>query len=265
MISPYHCSVRRIGLLACALLLLLTTALVPGVSAAETVKVADRSRCMLPPGVQTAAPVGVGACPGVRPGAFFTSPVAGCTFNFLFQGNDGYRYIGSAGHCLLDQSGFEVWPVGEGPVVQASGSAVGRGAYAKLKGERDFGLIRLDPGTKANPQMCHFGGPTGMDDELMNGPVVLEHYGNGLAVSELAPARTSVALNTRNPDTVSAIGLASFGDSGSGATRAGRALGVVVAIGVGSGNVFLTRVAPQVAEAEQALGIRLTLQTASRR
>jgi hypothetical protein len=98
--------------------------------------------------------------------------------------------------------------------------------------------------------------------------VLIEHYGNGVGVSAIAPARTSLALNTRDPDVVTAIGLAALGDSGSGAMRAGKALGVLVAIGLSSsevGDIFITRLPPQIAQAQRVLGIRLALQTAPRR
>src|SRR5262245_45885553 len=55
--------------------------------------------CTLIP-VPAAAPVGTGTCPGVRPGGIVVSDVGQCTLNFLFQGSDGARYIGTAGHCI---------------------------------------------------------------------------------------------------------------------------------------------------------------------
>jgi SAM-dependent MidA family methyltransferase len=43
-----------------------------------------------------------------------------------------------------------------------NGNRIGEFAYAILQDPKDFALIRLDPGVAANPQMCHFGGPTGV-------------------------------------------------------------------------------------------------------
>src|SRR5688500_18129194 len=54
--------------------------------------------------VNTAAPFGVGTCPGVRPGGVVVSDTGQCTLNFLFEGSDGNRYIGTAGHCILGES-----------------------------------------------------------------------------------------------------------------------------------------------------------------
>src|ERR671918_3214943 len=77
--------------------------------------------CKLIP-VPAAAPVGTGPCPGVRPGAIVQSDVGQCTFNFRFNGSDGRRYIGTAGHCVLGESSFggecageESWSRGNGP------------------------------------------------------------------------------------------------------------------------------------------------------
>ncbi|HYZ90975.1 MAG TPA: hypothetical protein VFA34_01115 [Actinomycetota bacterium] len=221
-----------------------------------------------PIAARTASPVGTGACSGVRPGAFFSSPIGGCSFNFLFKGADGQRYMGTAGHCLVGEGKERSWAPGKGPVINAGGRVVGHAAYGILNEVRDFGLIRLDAGVKASPSMCHFGGPTGTYTERSSGPVFVEHYGNGLAISSVLPARTSVAMNTSDPDYVTATGLAAFGDSGSGATVGGKALGVLVSIGISSasiGNVFITRLPPQVARAERMLGTQLTLQTAPRR
>lgn len=228
--------------------------------------IADAATCRAI-AARTASPVGFGGCSGVRPGAFFTSPIGGCSFNFLFKGSDGYRYMGTAGHCLVADGVEAKWGPGKGPVIEAGGQTIGRAAYGVLKDERDFGLIRLNSGVKASAQMCHFGGPTGMDTTHSASPVLIEHYGNGLAVSSVVPGRTSIALNTLDANEVMAIGAAAFGDSGSGATRGGKALGVLVAIGATTspaGDIFITRLDAGVARAQQILRTKLTLQTAPR-
>ncbi len=244
---------------------LIATVLAPAAQASALIEIADR--CTLPLRVRAASPIGTGGCSGVRPGAFFSSPVAGCTFNFLFRGTDGYRYMGTAGHCLVAQDEVASWPIGAGPEIRSdAGALVGRGAYAINKENRDFALIRLDHSARANAQMCHFGGPTGLDDSHSSAPATLEHYGQGAGVSNVAPGRTAVAANTTGENAVIAMGVAIPGDSGSGVTRSGRALGVLVAlvIGVTPGNIYITRLIPQLEEAEQAIGTDLTLVTAAR-
>lgn len=231
-------------------------------------------------GVPAAAPVGIAACPGVRPGAAVRSEAGLCTFNFLFAGSDGRRYIGTAGHCILGDgpaatnAGEILWAPGTGPAARdAGGGRVGEFAYAILEDPKDFALVRLDPGVAASPQVCHFGGPTGLNADLVSGPVLLQHYGQGLGLGLALPARTSVALGMPSPDHVFAVGVVAPGDSGSGAITAdGRAVGVITTLGVhaaglgtsgvDAGTVGITRLGPQVSQAEGAMGIGLGLQTA---
>jgi hypothetical protein len=235
--------------------------------------------CKLIP-VPAAAPFGTGTCPGVRPGAIVNSDAGQCTFNFRFNGGDGERYIGTAGHCILGESpvggdvGEESWAEGTGPVARdADGNRIGEFTYAILQDPKDFALIRLDDGVEASPQMCHFGGPNGTNADQGSGPVVLNHFGNGIGVGSVLPARSALALGTPNPDHVFAQGVAVPGDSGSGVISSdGRALGVLVTVGlhsgsigtggVDAGDVGITRIPPQEARAEQVLGTTLNLQTA---
>ena len=232
--------------------------------------------------VQAAAPVGVGTCPGVRPGAIVQSDKGSCTFNFLFAGSDGRRYIGTAGHCILGDSpvggdvGEQSWAPGTGPEARdGDGNRIGEFAYAILQDPKDFALIRIDEGVAADPQMCHFGGPTGINSDTpgLDSPTVLHYFGNGLAVGSVVPARSALALGMPDPDHVYAEGLVVPGDSGAGIiSEDGRAVGVVVTTGVHSasvgtsgidaGLVGITRIAPQLDRAEDVLGIGLTLETA---
>jgi hypothetical protein len=230
--------------------------------------------------VPLAAPVGIGSCPGVRPGAIVESDTGQCSFNFLFLGSDGDAFIGTAGHCILGESpvggdvGETSWAPGTGPEARdAGGARIGEFAYAILQDPKDFALIRLDAGVAASPQMCHFGGPTGVNSDLVSGAVVLHHYGNGVAIGSVLPARTGVAIGMPDPDHVFAQAIALPGDSGSGIiSDDGRAVGVVVTVGVHTGGigtggvdagiVGITRLAPQVERAEEVLGIGLALQLA---
>ena len=250
-----------------------------GGSASEADFTLGGKPCKLIP-VPAAAPVGTGTCPGVRPGAIVTSDAGQCTFNFLYNGSDGERYIGTAGHCILGDSpvggdvGEESWAPGTGPVARdGEGNRIGEFAYAILQDPKDFALIRLDDGVQASPQMCHFGGPNGTNADQPSSPVVLNHFGNGLGVGSVLPARSALALGMPHPDHVFAQGAAVPGDSGSGVISSdGRAVGVLVTVGVHSssigtdgvdaGVVGITRIPPQEARAEQVLGTTLNLQTA---
>jgi hypothetical protein len=226
-------------------------------------------------GTEVAAPpVGVGPfCSGVRPGATVLSSRGQCSFNFMWKDPSGNRYMGTAGHCIVAEGEQRTWSYGSGPVAEnGQGVRVGEFVYGVLQDPKDFALIRLDSGAAASPQMCHFGGPTGQNDELTLGPVTINHYGQGLGVGLTIPGRSAVATSMLDPDHVYADGAVIFGDSGSGAISSdGRALGVVVTTGLHLGTTFrdtgtmgITRLKPQVLAAQQALGISsLTLQTAS--
>ena len=248
-------------------------------AAADSNWTLDGKPCKLIP-VPAAAPVGTGTCPGVRPGAIVNSDAGQCTFNFLFNGSDGRRYIGTAGHCILGESpiggdvGEESWAPGTGPeATDGDGNRIGEFAYAILEDPKDFALIRLDSGVPASPQMCHFGGPNGTNTDQGSSPVVLNHFGNGVGVGTVLPARSALAFGMPDPDHVYAEGAVVPGDSGSGIISSdGRAVGVIVTTGVHSssigtggidaGTMGVTRLAPQEARAEQVLGVGMTLQTA---
>lgn len=248
-------------------------ALLPSLDGGEAVVTSAGEPCR-PIGAPAANPVGTGPCSGVRPGALVETPLGFCTLNFLFDGSDGGRYVGTAGHCVLSNGGEKSWAAGTGPVAKdASGDRIGEFAYAVLSDPKDFALIRLDAGVPADPQMCHFGGPTGSNRDTPTAPVVLHHYGQGLVLGDTVPGRTSLALTGMpSKDNVEAVGAVISGDSGSGViSDDGRAVGVVVTVGVAVGfangqpvvgDVGITRIGPQEERAEDVLGIGLTLRTA---
>lgn len=233
--------------------------------------------------VPTATPVGTGTCPGVRPGAVVRSDAGQCTFNFLFDASDGRRYIGTAGHCILEQSdaggdvGERSWPAGTGPEARnAAGDRIGEFAYAILQDPKDFALIRLDDAVSARAGMCHFGGPTGVNNDHpgTTNPVDLNYFGEGAGVSLVVPARSAVAPGMPDPDHVYAEGVAVPGDSGSAVTSGdGRAVGVLVTVGIHTGSIGtsgldagtigITRLSPQLRRAEQVLGVDFELREAA--
>lgn len=236
------------------------------------------------PAATPTSPVGVGTCPGVRPGARLISDKGLCTLNFLFRGPDGERYMGTAGHCVLKSgtvgaadTGESIWEKGKGPVAQDSERRrIGEFVYAVLASPKDFALIRLDPGVEASPAMCHFGGPTGVYDGTTEDAelVVLQYFGMGLGIGKVLPARSAVAAGIPDVNHVRAAGIAIPGDSGSGVISSdGRAVGVLVTVGahigsegtgqngVDAGTIGITRLVPQVARAEEALGIELEMVT----
>lgn len=210
-----------------------------------------------------ATPVGVGPCDGVRPGGFHRTKIGGCTWNFLFKGSDGRKYMGTAGHCLVSE-GEKVWKAGGPPVkglIDGDEVRVGEAVYGVNDFRRDFGLVRLGKNVPASPKMCHFGGPSAgaVDPEI---GTLLHHYGNGLIYGDTVPARTSVAADVLNdPWTVYSMGAALFGDSGSAViTEDGNAVGVLVHLS--AAGVGISRLTPHLERAEAKLGIDFKLKTA---
>lgn len=219
----------------------------------------------------------LGTCTGARPGSrvnHLVNPAFECTLNFVFQGGDGYRYIGTAGHCVTNGP-TRAWEPGQGPEASSRGTRIGEYAYGAFGGSHDFGLVRLDPDVAASPEMCHFGGPTAVFTSLADEPKVLHHYGNGkgmlglpvIPLGTLSPARSGVANTTSNRAYVDGNLVHTGGDSGSPVITAdGEAVGVLVATVVdpdnGGGIARSTRISNQLARAESALGTTLTLLTA---
>ena len=216
--------------------------------------------------------VGGEACGGIRPGAPVLTPVGQCTLNFLWRGSDGRQYVGTAGHCLLEGSNqsMAVFPPGEGPLARdAGGQPIGEFAYAALDRVSDFALIRLFPGVVASPEICRFGGPTGIDAAPIPALTPLHYVGRGSVTGSLVPARTQLTVEGDDIRQLTGLGVASPGDSGSPLLGLdGRATGVVVATGAAlplapTGLfVFSVRIAPEMGRASQALSVGFDLVTA---
>ncbi len=228
-----------------------------------------------------ALPAAPSACTGARPGAHIETPIGSCTANFVFQGSDGHRYIGTAGHCILKYDTWtRTWRVGEGPWAKIDGRKAGEFAYASyVNGWTDFALVRLDPAFPWSPAMMHFGGPTGLYTEHQDEPTLVHYTGNAVGIGNVfnktdfgvgdedvrpLSARTGVASHTMSEEYVYIFDPGWFGDSGSGViTEDGRALGTLVWLTADPyGNTVLTRTDWSLELAEHVLGIELTLQTA---
>jgi hypothetical protein len=201
------------------------------------------------------------------------TPVGQCTLNFLWRGTDGRDYIGTAGHCLLEGTNRTqaVFGPGEGPPARdAAGHRIGEFAYAVLDEVGDFALIRLDPDVDASPEICRFGGPTGLDVGPIAALTPLHHVGRGTLTGGLVPARTQLTVEGGDIRVVTGVGVASAGDSGSPLVDLdGRAVGVVVATGPSlplapTGLlVFSMRIAPEMGRAAKAMGVAFDLVTAA--
>jgi hypothetical protein len=235
--------------------------------------------CRLIAPAPNAAPVGTTACPGVRPGGIVRVPAGMCSLNFVFRGNDRRTYVGTAGHCVVLKAPAEKKYSGDRapPAFDQYGRSIGNFVYGVLNDTKDFALIRLNPGVKYSPKMCHFGGPDGMYQKHEPGPSILRQYGNGIYWGDTLPARTLVAPTMIDPEIVYAVGEGGPGDSGSGVINAaGEAVGVLVA-GVDcratgtcvpgtpwlSSLMVITRLDSQLKRAQQVMKIKLTMLSAT--
>jgi hypothetical protein len=196
--------------------------------------------------------------------------------NFLFSDDRGNRYIGTAGHCVIDQ-GLSTWSRGEGPVASDfDGNRIGEFLFAVaiMDEELDLALARLDPGVKASPKMCEFQGPTGINTETPAfEPVLLNFFGHGQLISEGLPARSAVANGMPSKRHVYALGPGFLGDSGSGVlSEDGRAVGILSTGGLHTkdpqfpqtghlGTIGIVRLKPQIQLAERELLVDLKLKT----
>ncbi len=195
-----------------------------------------------------------------------------CTLGFLYRDKrTGRSYMTTAGHCVLAVEAERKWGPRAGPTaVDLAGKKIGTFVYAAMKGVKDFGLILIDRKVTANAQVCHFGGPTGLNEERRNDPSVLEFYGQADFPGGVLPARSGVTINTRDDEFVWAQAPIGLGDSGGPwMTNDGRALGYLTHVlgyrtGTEIGVALVRRLGPQVANAERALRIHLTLVTARR-
>ena len=119
--------------------------------------------------------------------------------------------------------------------------------------------------------MCAWGGPTRLLTEAVDGRTELRHHGGGLLLGDTVPTRRAVGDSLPKVPRLHALGAVSPGDSGGDHDRRGAAVGINVTIepyldtGVTTNVVSLMgmqRLDLAVAEAEQALGVRLVLRTA---
>jgi hypothetical protein len=262
--------VNRWGSRALVVLVLVVGAVAGGGVRADTAPPAAPLETISPEGCtyltgpDSATPVGVGSCSGVRPGAGFSAAGAGCSLNFVFTDEAGNEYIGTAGHCYVPGGSDVTWAPGAGPFARQDGSTFGHAVFAVLKPGYDFALIRLADGVIADPSMCHFGGPTSLYDAFDSTPLVLHQYGRGIVLGDTVPGRSGFTVTGGNDNMITAYLPVTFGDSGSGVIDSdGRAMGVAVAISANPlGPTVISRLDVGLALAEQRLGIDLTLVTA---
>jgi|GEM_PF-1599649 len=115
-------------------------------------------------------------CQGIRPGVHI-SGLGGCTANFIFSDPQGNKYVGTAGHCI-NQGGY---------ATVSNIGLIGQAVFSTGDGGvgNDFALIKInaDKLSLVNPEMCDWGGPTG----VFTGPSItgrrVLHTGHGYGVT----------------------------------------------------------------------------------
>lgn len=167
-----------------------------------------------------------------------------CTAGYVWRDELGRRYVGTAGHCLLD--GDATATHGPGADFDASALevfacirecefggflsesfrgdlvALGDVAYARQESPRgvdvghDFGLVEVPAGVPVRATMPVFDGPFA-SGSLGTGDLVC-HYGNGILAGEIWPTMGRAGIGLGASDTTFAfLGAVTPGDSGSAA------------------------------------------------
>lgn len=199
----------------------------------------------------------------IRPGVSVSSSYGNCTSNFLYAENEVTYYLGVAAHCFsedadtVDPCEARTAPAGfseieiqnatrPGVLAYSSWSAMqqqGESAGSSLCQFNDFALIRIHPDDIPNvhPAAIHFGGPTALYTGTAAVGDTVYTYGQ----SELHFGARSLERKIGRITEVIEEGLAYRvqtdsaglpGDSGSAVLHEdGRALAVLVNIGVGAG------------------------------
>jgi hypothetical protein len=172
--------------------------------------------------------------------------------------------------------GQHTWRPGSGPLaIGAGGRRLGRFVFAARSDASDevvdVAIILVDRKVATSPQVCHFGGPVGLNNERGTDPATLEFYGQADLVGSVVPARSGFTIDTRNPDYVHAWAPIGYGDSGGPwLTDDGRALGYLTHVLPYStsveqtGTALVRRLGPQIEAAERGLGMKLELVRAPR-
>ena len=117
--------------------------------------------------------------------------------------------------------------------------------------------------------MCNYGGPTGINDDISDGPKVLQYFGNGVGIGIDLPARSAVALGFPNADHVYGRRPGPPrrlrqrrhhrrrpGRRACSSPPASTASGIDEN-GVDFGTIGITRIVPQMNRAAEALGLKL--------
>lgn len=263
---------------AWALALSVCAAMAPVASASTAAPIAACGRSVTAP----APPLGAGICVPVRPGqpvsAKLGSASATCALGFFFRDVRGATYATTGPNCappFAFDPGTTTWARGKGPAALDGRNGARIGEFAFRTSTDDglgVSLIRLDRWITFDPQVCHYGGPTGITGEIATAPVPVVMVGpEGDVVGEAGSvARPGLAHNGLD-DSRSVLVLGqSMVESGMPVmTEDGEVVGLAEWYTIRAGGpalfavgIAVTRPIVWLAEAQRALRTRLTLLTA---
>ena len=225
------------------------------------------------PAVLSAAP-SFAASPGsARAGESIVIEGSQCTQAFMLQDTRSHRrFEMTAGHCMpangsvIDSNGQHSWPPGRGPRgFDRDHRLIGSAVYSYVEGNEDFALIELAPGVRSDPTIPGLGGVTGVDGHRYENPEIVDMYGQGLVVGQVAPGRSLVVSPSTDGSTTTleATGPAAPVDSGAPVvSRSHLGIGMIIGGNVGvspPGDVVIVRLGPALVRANSVLHLRLTV------
>lgn len=170
--------------------------------------VAPLATCAYPSADASAAarapvpPAGYAQCPKIRPGDYlfskFGDASASCVIGFLYRDRRGDTYFSTGADCVPPYNFNAIvttWAPGKGPAALdgRSGQRIGEWAFRYDKAGVTMSLVRLDRGVAFDPQVCHYGGPTGLNTDVSTAPeqVVMVGPQGGTTSYEFGPVSTA--------------------------------------------------------------------------
>jgi hypothetical protein len=193
----------------------------------------------------------------IQPGASISTPIGGCTLNFVYTDQADRTYVGTAGHCA---------DVGH-RIRSGNGTEFGTVVFSEnAYPVNDFALIEIDDEDLGlvSPAMRYWGGPTGLyhyGEAERNDTVLAYGYGIGYGTTEYTRRRIG-AFQTETGQRYTAALNCIFGDSGGPVVHGptGKALGVIDVLALpGTGGVLIENALRRI---KSLTGLNLTLSTA---
>jgi hypothetical protein len=170
----------------------------------------------------------------IQPGAYMQSGDAGCTMNFVYDGN-GATYVGTAAHCV-EKIGDDVATEDGtvfGDVAFIGDADVTEEDYAFVEVRPEF-LDQVSPAVKGHPTLPRTGfttsGETSVGDQIQQ-----SGYGLGTSITSVTREQRRSILTYDDAELHQILGYSIFGDSGGPYVHlpTGKAFGIVSRLCIG--------------------------------